>query len=190
MCFEADIDRAFLDQVIDFAADFLAHESTPDSDPGLCVAVTERISRPAWLIAFGYMAKNYIMTKQEAYDLAKKLNIHLSEHGGTGQGVIGALAGAGLRLSGNDGRFKGKMKFKAKDNVISVGDIRSQGRIDIVKCLEEGITLKDDDLIYLGDFVKTVLLYGKAVLPVHPINSEGTSQIRWQTYSKKQLKDF
>lgn len=189
MCFEADIDSSFLDQLIDFAANFLARESTPDSDPGLCVAVTERISRPAWLIAFGYMAKNYIMTKQEAYNLAKKLNIHLSEHGGTGQGVIGALAGAGLRLSGNDGRFKGKLKIKAKDGVISVGDICSQGKIDIVKCLEEGIILQDDDLIALGDAPKKVLLYGKSVLPVYPIREEG-NQVRWQTYTKKQLKDF
>lgn len=189
MCFEADIDTIFLNQLIDFAADFLTCESTPDSDPGLCVAVTDRISRPGWLIAFGYMAKNYIMTKQDAYDMAKRLNIHLSEHGGTGQGVIGALAGAGLRLSGNDGRFKGKMKIKAKDNIISVAGIRSQGKVDMVKCLEEGIILQDNDMITLGDSVKTVLLYGKAVLPVYPIKEE-ENQVRWQTYSKKQLKDF
>jgi hypothetical protein len=189
MCFEADIDSVYLNNLIDFAADFLAHKSTPDSDPGLCIAVTERISRPAWLIAFGYMAKNYIKTKKEAYDLASKLNIHLSEHGGTGEGVIGALAGAGLRLSGNDGRFKGKLKFKAKHNVITVGEICSQAKVDMVKCLEEGIILKDDDIISLGDSVKTILLYGKSVLPVYRIR-EDESQVSWQTYSKKQLKDF
>lgn len=189
MCFEADLDSAFLSPLIDFAADFLACESTPDSDPGLCVAVTERISRPNWLISFGYMAKNYIKTKEEAYDLARKLNIHLSEHGGTGQGIIGALAGAGLRLSGNDGRFKGKMKTKATDDVITAGDICSQGKVDKVKCLEEGITLQDNVPIIMGDFVKTVLLYGKSVLPVYPIYEEG-NRVGWHTYTKKQLKDF
>jgi hypothetical protein len=59
----------------------------------------------------------------------------------------------------------------------------------MVKCLEEGIILQDDDMITLGDSVKTVLLYGKSVLPVYPIKEEG-NRVRWQTYSKKQLKDF
>lgn len=189
MCFEADINPACLNQLIDFAADFLNRESTPDSDPGLCVAVPERITRPGQLIAFGFMAKNYIMNKQQAYDLAGKLNIHLSEHGGNGQGVIGALAGAGLRFSGNDGRFKGKLKFKVKDDTLTVAEICSQGKVDMVKCLEEGIMLQDKDLIILGDSVKPVLLYGKSVLPVYPINEEGSREC-WKTYSKRQLKDF
>ena len=190
MCFEADIESSFLNSVIDFASDFLAHESTPDSDPGLCVAVTERISRPGWLISFGYMAKNYVLTKQEAYDLAEMLGIHLSEHGGTGQGVIGALAGAGLRLSGNDGRFKGKLKIKAENDITTVGDICSQGKVDMVKCLEEGIILQKDDMVVLGDQIKTIWLYGKAVLPVFAINEIEAGRARWQTYSKSQMKDF
>ncbi|PKM76826.1 MAG: hypothetical protein CVU90_10390 [Firmicutes bacterium HGW-Firmicutes-15] len=190
MCFEAEIEQAFLEPLIDFASDFLANESTPDSDPGLCVAVTDRISRPGWLIAFGYMAKNYVLNKQEAYDLAEKLGIHLSEHGGTGQGVIGALAGAGLRLSGNDGRFKGKLKIKAENSIIKAGDICSQVKVDMVKCLEEGIVLQYDDMVVLGDHIKPVWLYGKSVLLVHAINEDTVTQAHWQTYSKRQLKDF
>ena len=31
----------------------------------------------------------------------------LPGYGGTGQGVVGALAGVGLRLYGDDGRFRG-----------------------------------------------------------------------------------
>lgn len=190
MCFEADIENSFLKPLIDFASDFLANESAPDSDPGLCVAVTDRISRPGWLISFGYMAKNYVLTKQEAYDLAEMLGVHLSEHGGTGQGVIGALAGAGLRFSGNDGRFKGKLKIKAENDIISAGDICSLGKVDMVKSLEEGIILQDDDMILLGDHIKPVWLYGKSVLPVCLINEEVNGRPRWQTYSKSQMKDF
>jgi hypothetical protein len=51
-----------------------------------------------------------VLTKQEAYDLAYYLGIHLSEHGGTGDGIIGAMAGVGLRLSGNHGEAKGLLK--------------------------------------------------------------------------------
>lgn len=190
MCFEANIQEALLDDVIDYASDFLARESTPDSDPGLCVAVTDRISRPGWLISFGYMAKNYVLTKQDAYDLAEMLGIHLSEHGGSGQGIIGALAGAGLRLSGNDGRFKGKLKIKAPNDIITAGEICSQGKVEMVKCLEEGIILHDDDMIILGDHIKPVWLYGKSVLPVSKIYDQSAEQPRWQTYSKSQMKDF
>lgn len=61
------------------------------------------------LCAFGRRAQEVVCTKDEAYELARSIPwVHLSEHGGTGQGVIGALAGVGLRLSGDDGRFRGK----------------------------------------------------------------------------------
>jgi hypothetical protein len=190
MCFEADIDNAFLEPLIEFASDFLTRESAPDSDPGLCVSVTEKISRPGWLIAFGYMAKNYVLTKEKAYDMAKRLDIHLSEHGGTGLGVIGALAGAGLRLGGNDGRFKGKLKIRSENGVVTVGELCSQGKVDMVKCLDEGIVLQKDDMVMLGDHVKAIWLYGKSVVLVSRIKDDITSPAEWQTCSKKQLKDF
>lgn len=190
MCFRADIDAACLDAIISYASNFLARESASDADPGLCVAVIDRLSRPGWLIAFGYMAKNYVLSKEEAYDLAEVLGIHLSEHGGTGQGVIGALAGAGLRLSGNDGRFKGKLKISAENGIVSAGQICSSGKIDMVKSLEDGIVLADDELIVLGDMVKAILLDGQAVLPVYAVNREDTGKPKWQSYSKNQLKDF
>jgi hypothetical protein len=190
MCFQADIEDSKLNSLIDFASDFLARESTPDSDPGLCVAVIDKISRPGWLISFGYIAKNYVLTKQDAYDVAEILGIHLSEHGGTGQGVIGALAGAGLRLSGNDGRFKGKLKITASGETITAGQICSQSKVDVVKCLESGIILQDDDLVILGDTVKTILHFGKVVLPVFQVTNNFFDRLTWQTYSKTQLKDF
>lgn len=190
MCFEADIESSCLNTLIDFASQFLDNESAPDSDPGLCVAIVDRISRPGWLISFGFMAKNYVLTKQEAYDLAEMLGIHLSEHGGTGQGVIGALAGAGLRFSGNDGRFKGKLKIKAENDIITAGEICSSGKVEMVKCLEKGIILQDDDVIVLGDHIKPIWLYGKSVLPVSAVNEGADDRPRWQTYSKSQMKDF
>lgn len=190
MCFAADIDADCLDELIAYCSEFLARESAPEADPGLCVAVIDRLRHPGWLISFGYMAKNYVLTKEEAYDLAETLGIHLSEHGGTGQGVIGALAGAGLRLSGNDGRFKGKIKIKSETGIVTAGSIRATGKVDLVKSLEEGIILEDNDELILGDTVKAVLLDGKAVLPVYSIGKDDSGRTRWQTYSKSQMKDF
>lgn len=190
MCFTAEIREASLDELTGYACDFLARESAPGSDPGLCIAVADRLTRPGWLIAFGYMAKNCVITKEEAYDLAAELGIHLSEHGGTGQGVIGALAGAGLRLSGNDGRFRGKLKIRSKNNVVRVRDIYHQSYVNTVKSLEGGAILEQEELVVLGDTVKAVLLDGKPVLLVVPTGERDPGEPRWQTCSKNQLKDY
>lgn len=190
MCFEADIKSPQYQTFLNFAQNFLDCERAPDADPGLCVVDIERISRPGWLIAYGYMAKNCVLTKESAYQLAQSLHIHLSEHGGTGQGVIGALAGAGLRLGGQDGRIKGKLKIIGENRLATAGSICIQGKVDMVKCLDEGIILREDDLVLLGEDIKPVLMHGKIVLPVNLIVGDISTPARYQTYSKQQIKEF
>lgn len=189
MCFAAELGESYLDGLINFASDFLSRECAEGSDPGLCIAVPERLSKPGVLIDFGRRAKETIVSKTEAYSLAQQLDIHLSEHGGDGQGVIGALAGAGLRLSGNDGRLRGKVKVKTTDGMISVRDILSQTCVDVVRSLD-GTALNDDEPIRLGKTVKPVLLEGKFVLLVSPTGVEGSGEVRWQTCTKEQLRKF
>ena len=147
------------------------------------------LSQREKLIMFGRKAKEVVLTKQDAYDLAKHMGIHLSEHGGTGQGVIGALAGVALRLSGTDGRFKGKLKIKSDAKIISVGEILSQTNVDAVKSLD-GMVLKEDDLVELGDTLKAVLMEGKCVLPVTAIETSESEGVRWQTCTKQQVRIF
>lgn len=188
MCFAAEIDPSRLDQLIEYASKFLVKESAVGSDPGLCVVAVDRLARPGWLIAFGYSAKQEVLNKDYAYGLAEELNIHLSEHGGTGDGIIGAMAGAGLRLSGNDGRFRGKLKIKPEYEVASVSEILAKSRVDLVKSLEAGHTLKENELVRLGETVKSVLMGGKSVLLVNPAITD--QEATWITLSKNQLKDY
>ena len=63
------------------------------------------------LTEFGKRAQTEVVTKQDAYDTAAAFgaDVSLTEHGGTGIGVIGALAGAGLRAGKEEGRIKGKL---------------------------------------------------------------------------------
>ena len=136
MCFAADMEPDHINDFVSFAEEFLHKESASGSDPGLCVAIPEKIAQPGSLIAFGHSAKRQVLTKEGAYLLAEQLGIHLSEHGGTGLGVIGALAGTGLRLSGNDGRFRGKMKIECENEVASVREIIVQTHVDLVKSFE------------------------------------------------------
>ncbi|MBQ7598800.1 MAG: hypothetical protein IJU56_09500 [Clostridia bacterium] len=94
-----------------FCESYLQHNAAEGSDPGLCILTDDDSLDYAPLIAFGKQAQTQILTKAQAYAAAKAFgaDVHLSEHGGTGIGVIGALAGAGLRAGKAEGRIKGKL---------------------------------------------------------------------------------
>lgn len=188
MCFQADIANGCLQQVIDYASDFLVRECHPESDPGLCVAVIDEVPDNKSLIDFGYKAKQAVVTKEEAYGLARRLSIHLSEHGGTGQGIIGALAGVGLRLSNNDGRVKGKIKIDVPDNIITVQDLCSHPGVDKVRSFD-GRYLDDSETVLLGNMVKPVIVEGQTVILVQQSNNNDGRTV-WKTCSKDQLRDF
>lgn len=87
-------------------------ESAPSSEPGLAVAFEKDIVNLDALIKFGKRAKVDFITKDQACNEASRQNIYLKELKNEGRGVIGALAGIALRLSGDDGRAKGKIKLQ------------------------------------------------------------------------------
>ncbi|MGE5230080.1 MAG: hypothetical protein ACM3MJ_10220 [Deltaproteobacteria bacterium] len=187
MCFPAQIDEEALDPVTSWCMETLASESVEAADPGLCVVALGRLSRPEGLVVYGREAKRRVIAKDEAYRVAGDLGVHLSEHGGTGIGVIGALAGAGLRLSGNDGRFKGKLAIPGdEDGVARVRDIREHG-VDSVRTFD-GDVLGDDEPVLVGLECKLVLLAGEAVLLVAPTN--GSAAAPWAVVDRKALRSF
>lgn len=188
MCFAADIRDDLLDRVIEYGAAFLTAESAPGSDPGLCVAVVSEIRDISPLIAFGRQAKTSVLKKENAYSLAREWGIHLSEHGGTGQGVIGALAGVGLRLSGNDGRLRGSLFPDRKNDIVTVADLCRHEYIDCVQSLA-GIPLDDGEQVQLGEKVKTVFHGGRSILLVTPLDASPAG-VAWQTCDKQQLKIY
>jgi hypothetical protein len=185
MCFLAQLHGDHLEKVIAFARSFLDHECAEGSDPGLCVAVLERIGSIPELVAFGQRAKQEVLTMADAYDLAGRLGVHLSEHGGTGQGVIGALAGAGLRLGGNDGRMKGCLKFTGA--VQRVAEILDHPGVDAVRCIAGG-RVGLEDLVAIGEKPKTVQLGGLSVLLLAERSDAGGAS--WQTLPRKQLSGY
>jgi hypothetical protein len=188
MCFSADIEAEYLDTLISHASDFLEKESAEGSDPGLCVAVTERLKNSEALIEFGKKAKQVVVTQSEAYELAQRLELHLTAHGGTGHGVIGALAGVGLRLSGNDGRLKGWFNIGTANSIAAVRDLCAHPDIDMVRSLD-GKTLLEDELVRLDERVKSVFLEGKSVVLVTPAAGE-SGAAPWRLCSKQQLKNY
>ncbi len=179
MCFSAVIQENSLRTCIEYASELLERESAEGSDPGLCIAVADKIASPRTLVEFGRKAKRVVVGKSEALELAGHMGVHLSAHGGTGHGVIGALAGVGLRLSGNDGRIKGMLAIGSENSTVSVGDICAHPYVDRVSSLK-GKILRSDDMVLLGEKVKTVLLGGRSVLLVVP-SGHGTGAAPWRT---------
>lgn len=181
MCFPANIPEGDLEAVTCYCCSTLAAESVSGADPGLCIMVPERLSNPQSLVAFDRRAKTAVITKDEAYATAATQGVHLSEHGGTGQGVIGALAGAGLRYTGNDGIFMGRFRIPANNGIAVAREIRRSG-IDVVQTME-GKKLRDEEPVFVGEWVKPVLLDNKPVLLVVP--AEGLPGITWKACDRK-----
>jgi len=188
MCFTADIEQQNLTKVTEYASSFLESESAEGSDPGLCIAIMENVPRPELLVEFGYRAKKSVLSMADAHKVARESGVHLSGHGGTSQGVIGALAGVGLRLGGNDGRMRGSLEIPNSQGVASVREILSHPQVDAVRTLQ-GVSLNGDMLVRFVDKVKTVLLGGKLVLLV-AADGVGDSGISWKTCTRQQLKAY
>lgn len=165
MCFAAEIEKEYLNDIINFGGNFLELEHAEGSDPGLCVVDIDKLGDREALIECGKRAKKEVLNKEEAYLLAKDLRVHLSEHGGTGLGVIGALAGTGLRLSGNDGEFRGNLGFIKPNEVYRASYLYKHREIDLIMGLDRKI-LDDDDQIVFGLKSKTIFRGGKSVLLV------------------------
>jgi len=128
----ADIDKIFANTQKVMLDDFVE-----GSDPGVAVAAGEQVAAP--LIAFGKDAKCTILTQEKARMLAKNLNIRLKGLGGTEDGVIGAMAGLGLAVNLNDGRFLQRRKIRDMTGPCSVQHLLAAG-IDEV-CTLDGRTV-------------------------------------------------
>jgi hypothetical protein len=190
MCFTAEIGVASLDSLISHAASFLERESAVGSDPGLCVAVADRLTGVEDLVEFGRRAKREVLTQDDARLLAKRLGVHLSSHGGTGQGVIGALAGVGLRLSGNDGRLRGHVEVGESESVVSAGLICAHFKMDTVRTPQGRVLGEHETVLLAGQRLKAVFLDGKATLLVLPSDGTPAAMAPWTVCAKEMVRQY
>ncbi|VUZ28280.1 Uncharacterised protein [Acetobacterium wieringae] len=157
MCFYGEAPDDALATIIDLAAKHLDTVAAVGSDPGLCVLAYDESCHYDELMEFGIQAKQTILTKDDAMACARNHQLHLSEHGGTGQGIIGALAGVGLRLFGCDGEIKGALKNAVINQSYTVADLKNLPEVEQVLDLTSKEPLADTTLIRLDNRSKTVL---------------------------------
>ena len=166
MCCAAETDDAAA--VAEAAKAYLEANAAPGSDPGLCILQLRGDADYDRLTAFGRRAQTEVLQKADAYETAGHFPelLSLSEHGGTGDGVIGALAGVGLRLTGSDGRVKGKLRPEtAGERLTPVRFCEKYGAEQVVT--ETGEALPADAEICFREPTKAVLRSHKVTVVVH-----------------------
>lgn len=166
MCFVADIEGVEIEQIKAEAEKILLANMAETSDPGLCFCRLDQLKKPEKLIAYGKRAQNEVIQKEEAYALAKEIGgTILEEYGGTGIGVIGALAGVGLRLSGCDGTFRGKSGEEYAGETHTAAQWKKLLNLDQVLDIK-GNMIPDDVEIELEKQAKMMFLEHKVTMIV------------------------
>lgn len=144
----------------------LLEQCLPGSDPGLCVVRADAVAGHD----FGRRAQTDVLSQALALEEAERLGVWLRPLGGTGDGVVGALAAVCLAASGNDGRF------------VHLGGIRDlPTRVAVEDILAAGVSAvhsPDGRPIATGwidtmDRVRPVLRDGQAILLVEPGETPG-----------------
>ena len=184
MCFGVVIPDENYEELKAKAAEILASESDPESDPGLAIADIDTVDAEK-LIAYGKECKRRLMTKADAYAIAEEAGFFLNEYGGTGDGIIGAAAGIGLRLWGQDGTMKGKPKDLKGEQKYTVGELLQSLYISRV-IGPDGEPAPLDAVVDLPKKPKVTIIDGALTVMIEPSEREGI----WQPVDREIAKHY
>lgn len=172
-------DPSLKDDLISRAAVYIERESAPGSDPGLCCAC-EGDYALAELISFGRLCATQIVTQKDALKAA--LGIHISGHGGTNDGIIGAAAAVGLTASGWSGRFIEFAGLRRFPEMVAVSELEKYG-IVVISLDRDAMIPDPEDIIYTKGWLRPRLWGKKPILPVL-YRGENT----WESVGEKRKK--
>ena len=173
MCILGEGSREQITTCVRRAEQLLIRYAVVGANPGLASCVWEDLSlyQEKTLIDFGKRAKRTVLSIEEALHIADVCKVSLDTYGGDGTGQIGALAGIGLRLSGNDGTFRGKVSFGIPGEICTCKELKEAMGLQAVRRLD-GILLADGEQICLKKQMKFALLDHKKVLVVKPSQNQ------------------
>jgi hypothetical protein len=150
--------------LMDRAIAHLIKYALEGSDPGMCIAYNGK-NDLSGLIAFGHACTLRIMTQKEAMEAAR--NFHLSGHGGTNDGIIGAAAAVGLTASGWSGRFIEFGRLRNFPKQVQVKELEGSN-IQVVSIDRDAKVPAPGDLVHTKGWLRPRLLGNRAVLMVTP----------------------
>ena len=156
----------------------------PGSDPGICIAYKEQVDKV--VIAYGHQAQSIFLTKLRAIELAKRTRILLVEAGGTGEGIIGALAAVALTAGGNDGRFVQLRGIKEIEGLVTVAHVKANtGTVTVID--EAGQPVDDTEIIDSLGWLRPSLVNGQAVLRIRPVHNNAGKRM-WEPVERRHKK--
>lgn len=154
----------FREELIALAIAHIDEYFLEGSDPGLCLAA-EGDEVLSSLAEHGQLCTRQVLDQAAAFKAAE--GVHLSSHGGTGDGVIGAAAAVGLTWLGWSGRFIEKGALRGLFDPVTVGDLQFAG-ISVVSVDRNALLPSPDDMVRSSGWLRPRLWGGQAVLPVQP----------------------
>ena len=173
------LDSVTAGNLIPLAIDHINRHFIPGSDPGLCVASGDNPALSK-IIHFGRICATRVVTQEEALQAA--LGAHLSGHGGTNDGIIGAAAAVGLTAHGWGGRFIEFGRLRDFPEKVFVSDLERSG-IAVFSIDRDAQIPAPEDVVDTKGWLRPRLWGGKPGLPV---TSKGKNL--WEALGEKRSK--
>jgi tRNA(Ile2) C34 agmatinyltransferase TiaS len=162
-CLIVDVpDTGLVGRIIDDAAAHIERHAAAGSDPGLCVAPDGGLSD---LIDFGHRCTRSVSSQQQAISAVN--GAHLSGHGGTNDGIIGAAAAVGLTASGWAGRFIEYGDLRQYAAMVTVSTLEADG-IAVVSVDRDALVPAKSDVVTTNGWLRPRMIGQRPVLLVVP----------------------
>jgi hypothetical protein len=179
-------DGSFLGEIVERAVEHVEQFYLEGSDPGICAAIEDD---PAMsdLMNFGRDCTCKVVRQKDAISAARQ--VHISGHGGTQDGIIGAAAAVGLTASGWSGRFIEFGDLRNLPDEVLVSDLNTVG-IEVVSMERDANVPAPDDTVITNGWLRPRLLGYHPALFVTPLGENKWKNIyrkreRIKSYSKR-----
>jgi hypothetical protein len=141
----------------------------------------ERNGNLAGIIEFSVRCTHEVVTQAEAMKAAG--SFHLSGHGGSNDGIIGAAAAVGLTALGRCGRFIEFGRLRELKDPVAVSVLESLG-IMVVSLDRQALLPSPDDAVCSHGWLRPRLWAGRPILPVQKDGAGG-----WVCVGRKKSKE-
>ena len=169
-----------------FCREYLAAESADGADAGLCIASFDAVVDA--VVGFGRSAKELVVTREQAREIAARHGLHLEGITGDHMGVIGALSAVGLRRSGGDGRFIWLPGVRELSGTATVGWLLETTGIEAVETVD-GRPLPREAEVRVDPWPRPVLLNGVAVLLTQEAREQDAGY-EWELLPKETVRRY
>lgn len=161
-CLRFDAPRGLVPEIVSHVGDYLTENCAPNADPGLCVAYRDDVAAP--IVDWGHRASTDVLDATDARALADEHDVFLDDYGGTGDGVVGALAAVGRTAEGDTGRFVEYGRLRDYGDTVTVRTLTADG----IRVVDEDEQPLETGAVATHGWLRPQLRDGHPTLPVEP----------------------